>query len=309
MELLHIAFFIIQLLYVNTDSPPIPLLKSHPDIALEPISCDDPDVLAGVDFSLRKLNANLTSGHKFALHYVFRARAKELQGKIYSIDYFIQETDCPVGNETIWKECNIRPRAEATMGHCKLKTFIEKLREKAEITEYNCTINSGNRPRPPCPGCPRHQLDHPKLNEIIALAVAKFNTESNYTNYFQHDIVFTFTYQVVAGMKYELKFTIQETECSKEDSNIRAANCDAKADGEKMFCHSEVITQIWMNYTAVDITCTYEPFPTPMFDAFQYVGWGPFGVSELLQEQTEQVTDRLVFPKCPGKTWKPLPKI
>ncbi|XP_048460523.1 kininogen-1-like [Rhincodon typus] len=265
MELLHIAFFTIQLLCLNVVSPPVALAKSLPDILFEPIPCDNPDVLAGVDFSLRKLNANLKSGYKFALHYVFRARAKELQGKLYGIEYFIQETECPVGNETIWKECNVKPHAATTMGHCWLKMFIDKVKRIAEATEYNCTLNSGTRSRFSCPGCPITQLDHSDLHEIIALAIAKFNTESNYTNYFQHDIVFKFTYQVVAGMKYEMKFTIQETECSKENSDNIAANCNAKADGVKLFCHSKVFTQVWLNYTEVDITCTHEPFP-PAFE-------------------------------------------
>ncbi|XP_048460707.1 kininogen-like [Rhincodon typus] len=331
MKLLCIAIFIIQLLCVDAESEPI----SEPEINVppprHPIDCNNPDVLIAVDFTLRKFNAKQKSGHQYALDKVLQAEAQGLHGKHYFINFSIQETDCPVGNDKMWKECNYRTYGIATIGHCESHVYIHKTDRIIDVTEFNCTIDSDHHTpivpkRALCLGCPMDlPINHPRLNETIALAIAKYNTENNYTNYFQRAEVFKFTHQVVAGIRYSLDFSIQETECSKEDSIDIPADCDAKADGVKLYCNSNVLIKFWMNYTHVAVNCYDNPPERMAFAAPRYVGWGPFSLSLKQPGQTssggqdthsEKMTsaERALAgsqesPTCPGKPWTALRQI
>ncbi|GCC32435.1 hypothetical protein chiPu_0010896 [Chiloscyllium punctatum] len=326
MKLLYVAIFTIQLLCVDAESEPV----IEPDISVlsppYPIDCNNPEVLVAADFTLRKFNAEQKSGHQYALDQVQQAEAQGLRGRRYFIKFSIQETDCSVGNEKIWKDCSHKAQGEAATGHCVSNVYIHKTDRIVDVAEYNCSIDSDHHTpivpkRGLCLGCPVDlPTDHHRLNETIALAIAKFNTESNHTNYFQRDRVYKFTRQVVAGIKYVLKFSIQETECSKEDSDDLPPDCDAKADGIKLYCNSQVYFKSWMNSMNVFVDCNVSKLEIITFAAPRYVGWGPFSMPqpprshsdgndthpEKLTSAEQTLADSLESPKCPGKPWRVL---
>ncbi|XP_038672373.1 kininogen-1-like [Scyliorhinus canicula] len=327
MKLLCIAFFTIQLILANAESEPVIEPEETDDTSPYPISCDNPEVFGAVDLTLRKFNAELKDGHQYALHRVIDAEAQGLLGRRYFVEFSIQETDCPVGNGKRWKECGYGASGKASTGHCESNVYIHKTQRRTEVTEHNCTIYSDHHSPivpeiAPCLGCSvKLPTNHPELNQTVKHAIVKYNAESNYTNYFQQDKVFSFSHQVVAGIKYKLAFSMKESECSKEDSDNISDECDVKAAGIKLFCHSTVFIQSWLNYTHVDVTCDTTPPKPVIFRRFGLAGWGPFSVqqeqlpptaaaeSDQLTSAEEQLSSFLEAPTCPGKLWKPLVQV
>ncbi|XP_048397825.2 kininogen-1 [Stegostoma tigrinum] len=330
MKLLCITIFTIQLLYVDAESEPISERVINVPPPQYPIDCNNPEVLIAVDFTLRKFNAEQKSGHQYALDKVLQAEARRLHGIRYFINFSIHETDCPVGSDKIWKECNYKTHGIATIGHCESNVYIHKDNGIMDVTEFNCTQYSDlHTPIVPqhalCVGCPIDlPTNHSRLNETIALAIAQYNTENNYTNYFRHAEVFKFTSQVVAGIVYGLEFSIKETECSKEDFIDIPPDCDAKADGVKLYCNSKVYIKPWVNYTQVTVNCYDDP-PQIAFAAPRYVGWGPLSLflrhpgqtrpggqdthSEEMTSAERALAGSLESPMCPGKPWTALRRI
>ncbi|XP_078062608.1 kininogen-1 [Mustelus asterias] len=328
MKLLCIALFTIQLLSVDALSEPLTDTELPESSSAYPISCSNPEVLAAVDLTLRKFNAEQKSGHQYALYRVTDAEAQGTIGKQYFVEFSIKETDCPVGNGKLWKECNYQEPGEASTGHCESNVHIHKNQSIADVSKLNCSIHSDQHsaiePKiSPCLGCPMEvPTDDPRINETLDPSIAKFNNESNYPNYFKHDAVFKFTQQVVAGIKYKLWFTIKETECSKEDSDNIPNECHLKDDGIKLHCQSTMLTQIWIHYTDIHVTCDPKPWHQDVLKLRSYVGWGPFsdvmeppvptesdehsGESERLSSTEQQLADYLAAPLCPGEPWKPL---
>ncbi|XP_078420216.1 kininogen-1 [Cetorhinus maximus] len=327
MMLLYIALFTIQLLCVDLRSEPIFELE---DPSIYPIDCSNPEVQIVVDLTLRKFNAEQQGSHQYALYRVTDAEAQGSLGRRYFVAFSIRESDCPVGSESLWNDCNYRAPREASTGHCESNVYIHKTQRIAEVADYNCTIHSDHHSTiepetSQCLGCPVDlSINHPSLNEIIGHAIVKFNTESNYTNYFQRHTVYKFTHQVVAGIKYRIKFSIKETECSKEDFDDIPTECNVKTDGEKLFCNSTVLTIIWLNYTSATVDCQPEPFQLMPHMERRFAGWGPLSLPRFPQEQEsddnsnenihttaaeELLADDLTAPTCPGKPWKSLRQI
>ncbi|XP_072330172.1 kininogen-1 [Scyliorhinus torazame] len=327
MKLLCIALFTIQLIFVDAESEPVIEPELTDDTSTYPISCNNPEVFGAVDLTLSKFNAELKGGHQYTLHRVIDAEAQGLLGRRYFVEFSIQETDCPVGNGKCWKECGYGASGKASTGYCQSNVYIHKTHRRAEVTEHNCTIYSDHHSPiepeiAPCLGCAMDlPTNHPELNQTIKHAIVKYNAESNYTNYFQQDNVFSFSRQVVAGMKYKFAFSMKESECSKEDSDNIPDECNVKAAGIKLFCHSTMHTQVWMNYTHVDVTCDTTPSKSVLFVRFGLAGWGPFSEkekqslptataeSDQLTSAEEQLAGDLVIPQCPGKLWKPLVQV
>ncbi|XP_067898532.1 kininogen-1 [Heterodontus francisci] len=327
MKLLYIVLFTIQLLYINAESEPLLDSMSTEDPSALVIDCNNPEALAAVDFALRKFNAERKEGHQYALYRVTDAEVEGKYGRRYFIEFSIRETDCPVGNGKIWKQCNYRAPKEATIGHCEANVYIHKTQRTTEVTEYNCTLSSDHHSQidpqtAPCLGCQMDlPVEHSQLNETLDLSIQKFNTESNHANYFQRDTVFKFTHQVVAGIKYKLKFSMRETECSKTNSDNIASECNVKLDGMKLFCNSTVLIQIWLNFTEISVACDTQPFNQATAFALRYGGWGPFTFPAIPTSQTESgeagansdelfSTEKELEPlTCPGKPWRPLRQI
>ncbi|XP_067850719.1 kininogen-1 [Heptranchias perlo] len=326
MKLLYIVLFTIHLIYIDAESDSDSALIDEHSAALA--DCNNPEVLVAVDFTLRKFNAERKDGHHYALYRVIRAEVEGELGRRYLIEFSIRETDCPLGNEKIWKECNYRAPREANTGRCVSNVYIHKTQRITQVTSHNCTISSVHWIVPKhehCLGCVRDlPTNHSSLNETIDHAIRKFNNESSYENYFRLGIVFKFTHQVVAGMRYGLKFSIQETECSKEDPDIKPSECNVKPDAVTLFCNSTVHTKIWLNYTHTAVSCDAESFAAEFMSA-GLAGWGPFTLQSEPQSETESdefepnarelttaekdLADILEPLTCPGKPWKPLRQI
>ncbi|XP_072110631.1 kininogen-2-like isoform X2 [Mobula birostris] len=296
MKLFCIAFFTIQLLNIDAVSEPVPV----EDHEAQNINCNDPGVSAAVDFTLRKLNAEQNAGNKFALYRVHFAQvqAQERFGLKYTVEFSIYETDCPVGSEKLWKDCDYNEPRIASSGKCNSETIINRIRRISDVISHNCTFSQDHEwifpEKAPCLGCERLvEIDSPTVHEVSAYVTQEFNMNRTFTNYFRITKVHKLSEQVVAGMRYNMAFINQETECSKDHplpyENVTA--CPLKTDGVRLQCTSTVLEQILRGRTA-SVTCQPE-------ETLSFGGWSPF----LLRK--ESVTDST----CPGDPWKSLHRV
>ncbi|XP_062901616.1 kininogen-1 [Mobula hypostoma] len=300
MKLFCIALFTIQLLNIDAVSEPVRVEDRDAQI----ISCNDPGVSAAVDFTLRKLNAEQNAGNKFALYRVLFAQvqAQERFGLKYTVEFSIYETDCPVGSEKLWKDCNYNEPRIASSGKCDSETILNRIRRISEVISHNCTFSQDHEwifpEKGPCLGCEGLvETDSPTVHKVSAYVTQEFNTNRTFTNYFRIAKVHKLTEQVVSGMRYNMVFLNQETECSKDHplpyENVTA--CPLKTDGVRLQCTSTVLEQSWIDQTSASVTCQPEEAPT----AFSFGGWSPFILKK------ESLTDNI----CPGDPWKSLHRV
>ncbi|XP_072897444.1 kininogen-1 [Hemitrygon akajei] len=319
MKLFYIALFTIQLRNIDAVSEPVPF-KEH-----EPLNadCNDAGVLAAVDFTLRKFNAEQKTGNKFALYRVISAQTQvqELHGLKYIVEFSIYETDCPIENKTLWKRCNYNEPKIASSGICDSETIINRIKRSNDVISLNCTVSQDHSwifpEREPCVGCEKSvEADSLTVNKVSASVTEEFNRNRTFTNYFRIARVQKLSEQVVAGLKYRMEFLHRETECGKDQplpyENV--IKCPFKANGTRLQCTSTVIEQGWLNNTSATVTC--QEITPAMFG-----GWGPF---MLLDTQTGSVargsqsertsasvevldsTEQHDLSTCPGEPWKSL---
>ncbi|XP_051873114.1 kininogen-1-like [Pristis pectinata] len=318
MKLLYIPLFIIQFLNINADSEPV----ATEDQQVQKVDCNDTGVLAAVDFTLRKFNAEQGAGNKFALYRVIDA---EVQGEVrikYFVTFTIYETDCPIESEKVWKDCDYKEPKKALSAECTSDVVINRIQRINEVTLYNCTPPDHHSwifpKKAPCLGCERLlPINHPIVNKTSVHAIKIFNSDSTYDNYFRIATIYNLTHQVVAGIKYQMRFLNQETECSKDQplDYESITSCPFKAEGTKLHCVSTLVEQVWINYTTASVSCHPE---APEAVLFGYGGWGPFlarrpqeGTEEGLHSSSETPESAEVhdLSTCPGRPWKPLHQV
>lgn len=317
MKLLYIPLFIIQLLNINAESEPVEI----EDEEVWKIDCNDTGVLAAVDFTLRKFNADHETGNKFALYRVIDAEVQGEHRSKYFVTFTIRETDCPIKYEKLWKECNYKEPKEALGAECNSEVVINRIQRINKVTSYNCTVPDHDWIRPKkalCVGCEHFlPISHPVVNKTSAHAIKTFNRNSTYDNYFRIATIYNLSQQVVAGIKYKMIFLNQETECSKDQSldyeSITA--CPFKAEGTKLHCVSTLIERPWMHHTSAFVSCQSDPLEPALFGIG---GWGPFSARTLQltienephsSSETPESEEAHHLSTCPGKPWKPLHQV
>lgn len=325
MKLFYIALFTIQLLNIDAVSEPM----SAEDHEVRKADCNDSGVLAAVDFTLRKFNTEQRPGNKFALYRVIFAQTQvqEKFGLKYTVEFSIYETDCPFGSEKLWKDCNYNEPKIASSGKCNSETVINRIRRINEVISYNCTFSQDHdgifHGKGPCLGCESPvQTDGPTLNKVSAHVTEEFNRNRTFTNYFRIATVHNLKQQVVSGIRYDMEFLNQETECSKDHPLLYedVIACPFKANGTRLQCVSTVIEQGWINVTSASVTCKPEELKPVML---AYGGWGPFLLeapqTENVREDSQSAgaegsqsagapdsTEAHDISTCPGEPWKSL---
>ncbi|MGH0125348.1 UNVERIFIED_CONTAM: hypothetical protein FKN15_023489 [Acipenser sinensis] len=157
-----------------------------------PTFCDDGLVEAAVDEAITTYNKELVSGNQFARYQITEAKKSENGSETtYKVNFHVRESDCPVGGDKIWLECDYLPEGKA-----------ERI-----VAE-----------RAPCLGCPKEiPTNNTELMKALQHALKKFNNESNSPKLFVISVIKKATIQVVAGWKYNAHFEIQQSNCSKAE--------------------------------------------------------------------------------------------
>uniref|UniRef100_A0A915ERG2 Uncharacterized protein n=1 Tax=Ditylenchus dipsaci TaxID=166011 RepID=A0A915ERG2_9BILA len=86
--------------------------------------------------------------------------------------------------------------------------------------------------------------------QLLALkAVSHLNSDSNDMYHWKLEKLMSAKRQVIAGLKYKLKFVVARSECRKEgdDEKVALNLCSVRDDAPKQVCHYEVLLREWEN--------------------------------------------------------------
>ncbi|XP_074768594.1 histidine-rich glycoprotein [Athene noctua] len=227
--------------------------------------CKTVETDAGVALDL--VNRHRRDGYVFGLFRV--ADAHELHIGNSSVLYLtldVLQTECSVLSRRHWESCEYGDTYAMDFGQCKIITYTSQMLKKQQLYGFNCTLS----PVPPdlleCKDCPvkvevLEVIEQHKT--IAAKALKKFNSESNYTNYFSVNKVEKTLKMTASREGHILEFSIKETNCSKSAQQAyEGLECDFLDDwhAHMGFCKARIISDA-DEPDGTDISCEiYHPW-------------------------------------------------
>ncbi|KAM7321838.1 hypothetical protein ACRRTK_018679 [Alexandromys fortis] len=235
------------------------LLSLAQEESTEEIDCNDEDVFHAVDAALKKYNAGNQTGYQFVLYRVTEGTKMVGSDTFYSFKYQIKEGNCPVQSGLTWQDCDYKDAEEAATGECSATVGKSKT-EKFYVATQTCNITSGNGPvltaQYTCLGCVHPILpDSPELEAVLKHAVEHFNIDTRRSHLFALKEVKAAQRQVVAGLKYEITYSIVQTNCSKEKFLFLSPECKSLADGDVWKCRDNAFVDIDQNIADFSQDC------------------------------------------------------
>ncbi|KAJ8374292.1 hypothetical protein SKAU_G00048720 [Synaphobranchus kaupii] len=213
--------------------------------------CDDKDVEAAVDLALVTHNGKLLQGNQFALFQIVRAlKAVNESTTLYTLHFFIRESDCPAGGDKVWKDCDYLPKGDEAPSPCTAEAYRSHIQESLGIISVQCkrTVEPVVvTERAHCLGCPKDiDVSSEDLKEPMMYSMAKFNAEDGSSHYFLRHEIISATRQVVAGFKYDIHFQLKKSNCSKADFKELTDECKPdEMEPEFANCNSTVYVAPW----------------------------------------------------------------
>ncbi|KAJ8418836.1 hypothetical protein AAFF_G00003350 [Aldrovandia affinis] len=214
-------------------------------------SCDDKEVEAAVDLALMTYNGNLQHGNQLALYQIVKATKVVNESSIlFTLNWVVRESDCPVGGDKVWRDCDYLPQGHKGLSPCTATVYQSQLDGNQRTISVDCmhTVEPVVvAERAPCLGC-RETIDimNEDVKEPLMYSLAKFNAEANKSHHFLLRDVVSATRQVVAGFRYDFKFEMEKSNCSKSDFKEMTEECHP-TDTEPEFsnCNSTVYIAPW----------------------------------------------------------------
>ncbi|XP_050002461.1 T-kininogen 2-like isoform X1 [Alexandromys fortis] len=235
------------------------LLSLAQEESTEEIDCNDEDVFHAVEAALKKYNAGNQTGYQFVLYRVTEGTKMVGSDTFYSFKYQIKEGNCPVQSGLTWQDCDYKDAEEAATGECTA-TVGKSETEKFSVATQTCNITPGNGPiltaKYICPGCVHPiPLHSPELKPVLKHAVEHFNNHSTHSHLFALGKVEAAQRQMVAGLKYEITYSIVQTNCSKEQFLFLSPECKSLADGNVWKCSDNAFVDIKQNIADFSQDC------------------------------------------------------
>ncbi|XP_068446225.1 fetuin-B-like [Clinocottus analis] len=182
-------------------------------------SCEDASAMAAAGLALSEINLDRTEGYVFALHRLSNVHTAQHgeNGMVFYLTLDVEETNCSVHSKKDWKACQTRPPSTPVYGQCKTAIYISKVHRVVRLYKYNCIV----RPVPAarvirmCPDCMfLTSTDNPKVQEIVALSLEKFNREGGFSKPFTLLNVNRASNSAwFSRWDFRVEYTIQETTC------------------------------------------------------------------------------------------------
>ncbi|XP_057887108.1 kininogen-1 isoform X2 [Melospiza georgiana] len=297
-----------------------------------PISSDGSEVSEILKKAIQKFNKHSGEPALFKLAEIKEAKRQVVAGWNYIIRYKIEETNCTKDQfQDLTPECKITSRGR--VAKCEAKAF-QNLHAEIVDTISDCKLPVEETVVAAiCPGCPKTiPTDSPELKELLKVSTEKYNSESNDDFYYKGGEIQSATVQVVAGKKYQVKFTVWKTNCSKSEFEKLNEDCTATSDSASLSCDAQIHVIPWQNKIYPQVNCTEEH--QVVFFARRPPGFTPFRSTVMLSQpqavsqadknegesespstetrkdngQEPEGEDRPESPgpRCPGKPWKQL---
>ncbi|XP_028731038.1 kininogen-1 isoform X2 [Peromyscus leucopus] len=239
------------------------LLSFTQEEAPQEIDCNDEDVFRAVDVALKKFNTGRTIGNQFVLYRVTEGTKMVASETFYSFKYQIKEGNCSVQSGLTWQDCHYKDAEEAATGEC---TAIVGKRgaKKFSVAMQSCEITPGNGPvmaaKYTCLGCVFPiPTDSSELEPILKHAVQHFNNHTRHSHLFTLEKVKKAQKQVVAGLNFEVTYSIVQTNCSRKHFRLLTPECKSLLNGDVGECRHNAFVNINQEIAAFSQSCDLYP--------------------------------------------------
>uniref|UniRef100_A0A452IG56 Cystatin kininogen-type domain-containing protein n=1 Tax=Gopherus agassizii TaxID=38772 RepID=A0A452IG56_9SAUR len=156
-------------------------------------------------YAIRIFNKQSDQSSLFEVGEIIKASRQVVAGWNYAIEYEVKETSCTKNNFQ-----DLSPECKPIVG-------------VDETAPPRISI---------CAGCPKPiPTDSTELEEPLRASLEKYNEESNDDFYYKAEAISYATVQVVAGLNYNITFSIRKTNCSKTEVKKLNEDCAATIDG------------------------------------------------------------------------------
>nr|KAF6474635.1 kininogen 1 [Rousettus aegyptiacus] len=204
------------------------------------IDCNDEDVFKSADVALKAYNNENQSGNKFVLYRITEVTKTENPNPFYSFKYQIKEGDCPVQSNKTWQDCDYKDSEQAATGECT--AIVGKRRNmKFVVASQTCQITPAEgsvvTSQYDCLGCV-HPIStaSPELEPVLRYAIQHFNNNTHHSHLFALKEVKSAQKQVVVGWNYKITYSIEKTNCSKENFLSLTPDCKSLLNGDTGEC-------------------------------------------------------------------------
>ncbi|KAG7327438.1 hypothetical protein KOW79_009044 [Hemibagrus wyckioides] len=248
---------------------------SHADGEIR-LQCDDSNVQDAVALVLSAHNKGLTEGNQLALYQILEA-AKNESGEVLSLHFTARESNCTAGGDSNWQECDYLQDPSKLLRHCRARLL---LKETNKILSHYCSVQPPliAEPRPPCLGCPEIiSVESNDIKEPLSYSISKANLLTGHTHHFLLNYVAWATRQIIAGLRYQLQFDMQKSNCSKEKFKDITEECHpVHTDPAFINCKSTVDVAPWRHELPdIDIKCEPGALETNFETRRRPPGWSP----------------------------------
>ncbi|XP_076135352.1 kininogen-1 [Alosa pseudoharengus] len=208
--------------------------------------CDDKLVEEAVDSALVKLNGMLTSGNQYSLYQILEAKKVENEtGTELALRFTSRLSDCPVGGDKAWRDCEYFPIGPESPRTCKANVFVTE--GSSDVHLVDCASEPVvTVERAPCLGCPELiDLESEDLKEPLRFSIGQANNAHNEVDLLILKDVVSASRQVVAGFRYQLRFNMQSSNCTKEEFKEVTEECHPHEKPTFVRCNSTVDVAPW----------------------------------------------------------------
>ncbi|XP_054441064.1 kininogen-1-like isoform X2 [Pteronotus mesoamericanus] len=240
------------------------LLSLTQEYHSEEMDCNDEDVFKAVDSALKIYNRRSESGNQFVLYRITEVNKTEMEEKLfYSIKYQVKEGNCPVQSGKTWQDCDYKEAEQAATGECS--TIVGKRgNTKFSVASQTCQITPGAGPmvtsQYECFGCV-HPIatTSPDLEPVLRHAIQHFNNHTDRSHLFALKEVKRAEKQMVIGWNYKVTYTIEQTNCSRENFLFLTPDCKFLLNGDIGECTDRVYMDAQRRITSFSQKCDVFP--------------------------------------------------
>ncbi|XP_072427846.1 antihemorrhagic factor cHLP-B-like isoform X1 [Chiloscyllium punctatum] len=204
----------------------LPVVAYRQVVTFSAIPCDAVGAVKAADLAVHFINNVRRKGFKYKLNRLKNAQEKQEQYEIsYYLEFDVFETQCPVSSSKPLKRCGIRPlHSMKSFGECKIIIRISKGLQN--VKDFQCSEHPVQKP---CRRCwYTMSLNNRMVDRSVQVAIQKYNSESNDTNYFSLFNITKVLTKSVPSQRILVEFIIQETNCFKDDFAVVLTACIPK---------------------------------------------------------------------------------
>ncbi|XP_048202950.1 kininogen-1 isoform X2 [Perognathus longimembris pacificus] len=233
------------------------------DAVFQEMDCNDEDVFKAVDAALRNYNKRNQTGNQFLLYRITEVNKTVSSEVFYSLKYEIKEGDCPVESGKTWQDCEYQEAENAATGECSA-TVGKKESGKFSVATQTCQITPAHGPvmkaQYNCLGCVHPiSTNSPDLDPVLKYAIEHFNNNTQHSHLFALGEIKRAQRQVVAGLNFDITYTILQTNCSKENFAFLTEDCKTLSNGDAGECTDQAFVNIQQEITSFAQNCELHP--------------------------------------------------